>query len=252
MQINCPNCSTQITAENINIQKMVAVCPACNMLFPFDLPDEKAKRRKVKQPQKLTLRDAEHLHIEFWTNFRLDRSEAVFSSLFGGLGMLLVALLTMGAEDVPRLLPLGFLVVSLVFFYSLVLTVINKTHIEMDEDKIKVSRKPFPNPLSSSQEISLFGVVAIQYEETAASKKEGYDTPRYRVWAETEDGSRRTIVNDVTEEYAVFIAQRLEERLHSQDEWDTSRLEETEIAHSSDAEIATDEEVQKSRNNARR
>lgn len=74
----------------------------------------------------------------------------------------------------------------------------------------------------------------IKYEETAISKKEGYDTPRYRVWAETEDGSRRVIVHDVTEEYVVFIAQRLEERLHTDADIDVSRLED--MAHNSDAE----------------
>ncbi len=107
------------------------------------------------------------------------------------------------------------------------LTVFNKTHIKMDEESIAVKRRPLPNPLNQGHEVSLAGVTAIKYEETAISKKEAYDTPRYIVWADTEDGSRRTIVNDVIEDYAVYIAQHLEERLQADADLDTSRLEDT-------------------------
>jgi hypothetical protein len=213
MQINCPNCDERVTAENINIQKMTALCAACDSVFPFESSESKTKRRKVKQPATLTLRDDNTLHMEFWTNFRLDRSEAFSGGTFGGITMTIMALLSAGKESIPPAIPLLFLVIAVACFYGLALTVVNKTHIEMDEDKIKVSRKPIPNPLNQGDEISLGGVTAIKYEETTISKKEAYDTPRYRVWAQTADGSQRTIVNDVIEDYAVFIAQRLEERL---------------------------------------
>ena len=52
------------------------------------------------------------------------------------------------------------------------------------------------------------------------NREEEYDMPRYRVWAETADGSRKMIVNDVIEDYAYFVVQRLEERLHSETEYD--------------------------------
>ena len=119
----------------------------------------------------------------------------------------------------------------------------------MDEDTIKVARKPLPNPLNQGHEISLAGVTAIKYEETAASKKEAYDTPRYQVWAETMDGSRRTIVNDVIEDYAVFVAQHLQERLQMDDERDVSRLEDDENRF--DYQDDTTEIVHASQNSSR-
>lgn len=246
MQVNCPNCGEKATAENINIQNMTAVCASCDTVFPFEIPKAKAKRRKVKQPAKLTLRDAETLQMEFWTNFRLDRNEGFLSSAIGGMSMALVAALLLGAEGVPPIMPLFFVVAALVPFYWMALIVLNKTHIDMDEDTISVARKPIPNPLNPGYEIPLAGVVAIKYEETDVSKKQGYDTPRYRVWAETSDGNRRTIVNDVTEEYAIFIAQRLEERLHMDIEGDISRLDDT-GDHYDDAEVS--EPLQRSQNN---
>ncbi len=234
MQVICPNCGEKVTADHINIQKMTAICAACDTVFSFDLPEtQKAKRRKVKQPVKLTLRDDQILHMDFWTNFRLDKSEAFLSSAILSASMGFIALLLLATQKAPLILMLGFFVIALASVYRMALIALNKTHIEMDEDLIKVTRKPLPNPLNQGHEVPLAGVTAIKFEETAASKKDAYDTPRYQVWAQTEDGSRRTIVNDVTEEYAVFIAQRLEERLQTDADIDLSHLEDDEN-HSDD------------------
>jgi hypothetical protein len=225
MEVNCPNCGEKVTAENINIHKMTAVCGACDTVFQFELPETKVKRRKVKQPRSLILRDAETLQMDFRTNFRLDRNEAFLTSLFGSISLLIAGLVLIGTGDAPLILPVVFLLITSALIYRLALIVVNKTHIEMDDDTIHISRKPLPTLFNQGYEVPLAGVEAIRYEETAVSKKEGYDTPRYRVWAETTDGNRRTIVNDVTEDYAVFIAQRLEERLYMDGESDISQLE---------------------------
>ncbi len=227
MQVTCPNCGAKVTADHINIQKMTAVCAACDTVFPFDLPEAKAKakRRKVKQPAQLILRDADTLEMAFSTNFRLDRNGEFLASAMGSLAFLLISLLLFNDGDSPFILTGAFLAVALTLFYVVALTILNKTHIKMDEDTITVKRRPLPNPLNQGHEVSLAGVTAIKYEETALSKKEAYDTPRYQVFAETEDGSRRNIVNDVTEDYAVFIAQHLQERFQMEADLDVSHLE---------------------------
>jgi hypothetical protein len=237
MQVRCPNCGKKVSAEYINIQKMTAVCAACDTVFPFETPEVKAKTkwRDVRQPVKLVLRDAETLRMEFATNFRLEQNGDFIVSIMGAPGLMALALWMFSTGEVPLFLPIIFLLLSVAGFYWLALNVVNKTHIEMDEDSITVERKPFPNPLRQKLEIPLDGVTAIKYEETAISKKEAYDTPRYRVWAETTDGISRTIVNDVIEDYAVFIAQTLEERLYTELGPDVSRLEADE--HPADDEV---------------
>lgn len=216
MQVQCPNCGAKVSAENINIQKMTAVCTVCDTVFPFELPEAKTKTkwRDVRQPDKLTLRDAETLRMEFATNFRLEKSQGFILGTFGGLGLILLSLLIIAEAKTPGPMPVVFLLMAAALFYWSALTVLNKTHIEMDEDAITIERKPLPSLFDKRHDVPLDGVTAIKYEETAISKKEGYDTPRYRVWAETTAGISRTIVNDVTEEYAVYIAQALQERLY--------------------------------------
>ncbi|MCA9882511.1 MAG: hypothetical protein KC615_06335 [Anaerolineae bacterium] len=217
MQITCPNCGQMITSEHINIQKMAAVCPTCHHVFPFELQTAKTKRRKVKQPEGLMLRDEDHaLTMSFRTNWRLERNENFVGTMIGGGMMSLVTVLLtneyLKSGDVPFILPIFLGVFAMVMLYGAAVIAYNKTHITMTDYEATISRGPLPG-FTRSRKVDLAGVVSIGYEETAVSKKEAYDTPRYRVWAEMADGSRRTIINDLVEDYAAFVAQRMQERL---------------------------------------
>jgi hypothetical protein len=147
------------------------------------------------------------------------------------------------ADGKPIILPLIFAGVSLVLFYYAALVAFNKTHIDLDNTRIRVSRRPLPNPLDQAHDLRLSGITAVRVEETRTSKKEGYDTPRYRVWAETEDGGQKLIVNDVIEDYAQFIAQTLNEYLPAEPAPQLSHLEDDrpeQIADEPDVEALAD------------
>jgi hypothetical protein len=249
MQLICPHCGKPVSAENINIQRMAAVCPACHTVFQFD-PSEsasKTKRRKIKQPPQITSYERdEQVTIAFRTNFRLDKNEAFLSS--AGFSVLFtfitIMMMVTGKSDAALFSPIfGFF--ALFFYYVTALVAYNKTYIDISDDQITVTRKPLPNPLTQADTISLAGIESIGYEETAASKKEGYDTPRFNVWAEIVDGKRRLIVGDVVEDYAVFISQRLNELLDVDSELDVSRLSDDEWQAGD--ERTTDEHIRQSK-----
>lgn len=228
MQIICPNCGEPVSSENINIQRMAAVCPACDSVFQFEVAESKIKRRKIKQPQQIASDETDgHLNIAFRTNFRLEKNEnflatVMVSFLFTFMTILIAT--KYNAESVPIVIPIGLGLITLFLYYSMALMIYNKTHIQVDDEQIKVSRKPLPNVLTQPNIINLSTVSIIRYEETPASKKEAYDLPRYNVWAEKVDGNRQVIVSDIVEEYAVFVSQRLNEFLEREDAPDASRL----------------------------
>jgi hypothetical protein len=232
MQLVCPHCGEPIAAENINIQRMAAVCPACHTVFTFDPSPPGRRRRKIKQPGPIASDETDgQLHMVFRTNFRLDSHEpfimvVIFSVLFTFVTALIVSKAL--TASIPVLLPLGFGLGTLALYYMTALIAYNKTHIEVSDERITVSRGPLPVPFAQPTTVSLAGVEAIRYEETPVSKREGYDTPRYNVWAETVDGGRKSIVSDVLEDYAVFLAQRLNEFLDLESAPDTSRLSDDE------------------------
>jgi hypothetical protein len=259
MKLNCPECGTPIPAENINIQKMAAVCPNCGAVFQFEPAQAKAKRRKVHQPQNLELHDTdERLQMAFRTNWRLSQNGDFLSSALLGFSFTFITVLLLSAYSAPEIsstgttwfIPAVFALLSLVFYYRTATVAYNKTHIEMDDEKISVSRKPIPSLFDQDNDVRLAGVTVIRYEETPVSKKEGYDLPRYNVWAETGDGSRRIIVKDVIEEYAVFISQRLNERLALDadvgTDADISRLIEDDTDSDIEADATFDDTIQSS------
>lgn len=249
MQLTCPQCGEHVPAEKINIQQLIAVCPHCDTVFEFSAPKENPKRRKVKQPQNLMIRESDRLEVAFRTNFTLDQNEnfiviSILIVVFTITGLL--GINSYPAGSVPLLLSIAVASFLSFLFYSLGLIVYNKTHIVMDDEAITVSRKPLPNIFRQAEEINLSDVIAIHCEETAISKKEAYDTQRYAVFAETSDGRRKIIVNDVTEDYAYFIARRLDEYLHHDEEVDTSRLVDHQA--SKDADFSDYEIIEVSKN----
>ena len=225
MQLNCPNCENSVTSENINIQEMVAVCSNCDTIFSFENPNKQAKqkRRKVHQPPHIDVQDSDTgVSLSFRTNFRLDKDESFVSSAIAGIAMMFVAsiMISEAVTDagMPLQIPLMFALAAIAFFYWTATIVYNKTHIEMSDDSIRVSRQPIPSLASHRSQMSTYNIKSIYTEESDISKKEAYDTPRYHVWAEINDGSRKVIIKDVVEGYGAFIAQYLNENLHGFDE----------------------------------
>jgi len=228
MHLTCPQCGQPVKADNINIQQMVAVCAACDTVFPFEPPQITTRRRKTKKPRHLLLRETDTLRMTFRTNFRLDKNESFISVSIGTVFHTIVTAIVASvyfAGEIPVFVPIVFGVVLLLLYYWLGLKIFNKTQIEMDDRAIQIAHKSIPRLLNHVNEIHLGGVLAIHCEETPKSAKEGYDTPLYRVWAQMADGSRRIIVNDVIADYGFFIAQHMQERLDKLAALDVSRLE---------------------------
>lgn len=226
MRLTCPQCNALVTADHINIQQMVAACLSCSNVFQFTVTEPKSKRRKVRQPRNLQLHEAEGLHLAYRTNFRLDRDENFISSVILSTVFTLLALVMSGgylAGEMPVSLPFIFGLVALPMYYWLGLIVFNKTHIYMDSASIQVSRKPLPS-IGQTREIDLSNVTAVSTEETKASKQKEYDTPRYHVWANMPDNSRKIIVADIAEDYAYFIVQKLDDKLQQGMDVNISRL----------------------------
>ncbi len=229
MQLQCPQCDQPVKAEQINIQQMVALCDACSSVFDINLQRAKSKRRKVKRPPGLRILADDPLHLAFRTNFRLDKSEnfsasAILSGVFSLVTLMMIGLYIAG--EVPIFLPLVFALMALAALYSLATITYNQTHIWLDEHAIHIARRPLP-AITQARQITLDGIESCSAEETAASRREGYDTPRYHVWAQYIDGGRKLISGDLTEDYASYIASQLNQQLYQDDVASAARLSDT-------------------------
>ncbi len=232
MQPHCPRCQEPIKAEHINIQRMVALCERCGSVFDIEKQRQKSKRRKAKRPPALRILADEPLHLAFRTNFRLDKSENfttsfILSGVFSMVAVLMAALYL--ENEVPIVLPLVFAIMACAALYSLATIVYNQTHIRVDANEIRVARRPLPS-LTRERQLELDDVDAFSAEETAASQREGYDTPRFNVWAHYAYGGRKLVSGDLTEDYADYVASALNRNLARDDHASAARLREKPLA----------------------
>ena len=226
MEVKCPRCGTPAIAENINMSQMAALCVKCVSLFPLELAASKRKPRKFKRPAGLRVEHGDELRLAFRTNFRLDKNEAfissaVMSGIFSLVTLLMATLYLEG--EMPLMLPLMFMIMSLAGYYALATIAWNSTRIVYDGGRLRVSRGPLPS-LTREREVGLAAAESVSAEETSASRTNEYDTARFHVWANMRDGSRRLVVADLTEDYAGYIAGQLEARLREAYEADAARL----------------------------
>lgn len=226
MQPVCPQCQQPVEAAQVNIQQMLALCPACSSIFELRPGLRRRKARKVQRPAGLQLSDGDPLTFKFRTNFRLEKNEhfvnsAVMSGVFSLLTILMIALNLDG--EVPVFLPMLFASLAVGAMYWLASITWNTTEIAASGNSLMVSRRPLPVP-ASQRVLDLSSVDAIYAEETVASRQEGYDTPRFHIWASEMAGGRKLVVGDLTEEYATFVASRLDAWLREDDDRSVDRL----------------------------
>ncbi|MCY4466436.1 MAG: hypothetical protein OXE46_12955 [Chloroflexi bacterium] len=226
MQPICPQCQQPVEAEQVNIQQMVALCPACSSVFALRPGSQRRKSRKVQQPTGLQLHDGDPLTFTFRTNFRLDKNEhfvnsAMMSAVFSLVTILMIALNLEG--EVPVFLPLLFAILASGALYWLGSIAWNHTEIAASGNNLMVSRRPLPVAMPS-RVLDRTDIVAFYAEETAASQQAGYDTPRFHVWASKTESGRKLVVGDLTEEYATYIASRLDAWLQEGDDRSVDRL----------------------------
>lgn len=210
-QLTCPNCQTTIPAENINIQKTLALCPNCGVVFNFGEANQptttpKIKRRKAKKPESITVTESSgQLDIAYASlGTRSNKIGLGFLMLIVFLVWLILSVLMISeAEYMPAL------IFSLIFGAAEIVTwllFLNRTHIILDETDLKSVTRPL-----SSGNISLNrdDIVDVTYEPTTSMFESATTSSTFSVMAVRYDGQKRLLQSGLQEEYAAYISQEL-------------------------------------------
>lgn len=217
MSLQCPKCGASIPTENINIQKTLALCKQCNLVFDFGNMIEGRKKKPRKPP--------EHLQIHE-DNFQLALS---FRQVFGpgprvGLAMtalasvllpLLLILFSMRGTTPP--LVWLFSLMTCVFWYTLAVFLTTTTRLTVDSDALEVRSGPLPFPLSDNRIVSTQEIKRVFCEDTVEGWPPGPPgMPAYHVSADLYDGDRIRLVTSLPRNYAIYIAESVEDYLQSE------------------------------------
>ena len=211
MELTCKNCRASITAENINIHEMVAVCHRCNHVFDFseDVLTRKAKQRKVKQPENLRIRDnGDWVELSYSRVLSKEDTVGLMVSVLI-LGVVVFSFLAASSDDAPAMVLAILGSIGTGAAYTLVVFLGNTTRLIIDNKSLMVRFTPLPFPGYDEKTLPHDQILSVFCEETADSRESGSLQHYYHIWVELADNSRAILLKGLPQDYAFYIAQAL-------------------------------------------
>jgi hypothetical protein len=241
MDLQCRRCGAPIPAGNINVRETIAVCPNCDAVFNFadqtdddpygdvEKPKRKAKndryeRGMVALPDRFQIEsEGDTLHLSyswfglrtilitlfgvFWISFVMFFFFPFFgmSFFFGGFGF-------GGFGGFFSLFPLIFLGASIVLLYYVLGLWINRTHVVVTPDTLRVFTRPLPT--FNNKTLSCEDINQLYVQQRYSRSNQGHAVITYEVRALMNTGPDQYIVGSLESPHqALFIEQQIEDYL---------------------------------------
>lgn len=223
MMLVCPQCSTPIPADKINMQALIAVCPACHQMFEFgqEVEPEKVKSKKIERPKRVHLKiEPDHMRLSYdW--FTWAGLVIVPTALFwNAVTWTLVGMVLYSRIWFILLFISGHVALGLWMMYSAATTLFNHTAIQIDEGVLTVQHGPFPargNKTLNTPEIEQLFYKQSFPKRKLRSRGSNYQL-NYELFAALSDGTEHTLFQHTDENVVRYIGQKLRRYLNMHDE----------------------------------
>lgn len=224
----CPSCNADIPAESINVEKTIAVCPNCDMVFDFSFigggkPKKAAKRHPVAAPRRFTVQESERGFDITWAWFDASALFLLFFTVIWNFFVFIFVSLSfsdgMGFPFPFNLIPLVHMAVGIGLAYYSLSLLVNRTRVRVaDDGTITVRTYPIPHPWRDK---TTYGgqMEQIFVKKHVSHSSKGRRSVSYEVVARMTDVSDETLVSGLeNSEFALYIEQELERYLGIPDE----------------------------------
>lgn len=228
MQLSCRTCGKAIPAQDVNIDKAIAKCLACNAVFSFldevggaptgprpQVPLPKRFRMENWGPE-LTITRRWYSHAlwflvffcTFWDGFLVVWYTA-------GIGQLMSGKADPGIW-LMLVFPVLHLAVGVGLTYAVICGLVNKTVIKVSMGELTVRHGPIP--CWGNHQVLTVDLKQLYCTETAHRTKNGSHTT-YNVMVLRRDGTTLKLLTGLTElDQALFVEQQVEQHLRIPDE----------------------------------
>lgn len=208
-KIHCPNCGAVVSAKNINIQSMMAVCDQCDSVFKFgEDVVSKVKQRKVKTPEKFNVIEEDgRFEINYLYRQNLGDLEYVILSfsMLGVLGGSAVALATLSKMFLVAAIA-GL--IALFALYVIVAHLIDRAHMVIDDEYLQFYEKPLYG--FSNKKFHRDEVVRV-ISKPLESSPDTY----HAVYVEMIDGSQLKYIDYTRRDIALYLVKALNDYLQN-------------------------------------
>jgi hypothetical protein len=221
MHLTCPDCGAAIPAEDVNIDRGIGKCRACNAVIDVEKalhnPADRGallQRPPAPQPRSMTVED-------IGTGMRLTRRWFTWATLFltvfcvGWDGFLVFWYSMALKPDAPWVMavfPLIHLAVGVLLTYTVLAMYLNRTVLEISEGRLTVRHGPLPWPGNRALDVS--EVEQLYCQEKVSRNRQGAASSTYTVSALLKGGRRVPLLDSLPRrDDALFVEQLVEKYL---------------------------------------
>lgn len=216
----CPNCSSQLRGDDINIHELIGKCARCDHIFrltiPRDsIPVEKTIGAEPSRPSGILIDDEltdALLILRRWfhpTLFFL----LFFCIAWDGFLVFWYAIALFGdaqgkgTEWIAILFPICHVAVGVGLTYYVIAGFLNTSSIFVDREWLMVRHGPVP--WIGNRQLRVDEILGIEIDYTYSSDHQ----PRYSVSAHVEDGRQMVLLKGIQPKQADYIAWQLANKL---------------------------------------
>ena len=155
MMLKCPYCGATVATEQINMQRLAALCQDCGQVFDFseNIPSRKAKPRKIHRPDRLRLLQDDDNRLEMAYRWVFSPGDKVGLAVSTFISLVLSAVFIAALSDptAPTGIPVLFGVVMTAFWYMMAVFLSTTTRVLVAEDTLVIKSGPLPFPFHDNK-----------------------------------------------------------------------------------------------------
>ncbi len=222
MQIHCRQCGAEIPAGNINLDRMVAKCRACNAVFSF--ADQLDNGANYWGDAKLDVSLPKNLAVDnFGSELKITRRwfspkyiAMIFFSLFwNGFMVVWYGIAIANQIWIMALFGLLHAGVGIWLIYYILCGFVNITEVKVSPNALTVKHSPIPYP--GNKRLDPFNIDQL-YSKEKISRNRNSTTYSYEVHLITREGKHQKLVTGLDEpEQALYMEQKIEQALNITD-----------------------------------
>jgi predicted Zn finger-like uncharacterized protein len=223
LRLSCPECGAEIPASNINLDRMVAKCEACNTVFSFDNKFaavhnvQTLNRLDVPRPSRVEVQNtgAELIFRWRWMTATIGVA-AVFALMWNGFLAVWFTIAILSRIWIMALFGTLHLLIGLYLAYYVISGIINSTTVKLGMGELAIEHGPMP--ARGNMRIPTASILQLYTKEVQSRSRNSVNT-YYELHAATNDGKSVKLIGTLdTSEQALYMEQEIERYLRIEDQ----------------------------------
>ena len=219
MQIVCESCGAVVPADNLNLERMVAMCVACDAVFAFQVDAAPRRRENIARPEKLQVerRGDETVVRRSWRSPLAGAFLLLFAAMWNGIVWTGYVMTGDDQSMIFRWFLIPFQLIGFGVAYFALAVFVNTTTLTVSRRRLVVRHGPLPFPGNVDmdpgdiEQVFVDEQLNVHRHENSSSSSVSRS---YRLQARLKDGTKKTLIRALPDaDEALWLEQLLKDEL---------------------------------------